>query len=68
MFSRLAESGPAVGIVVDGKSVSVRSGDTVAAALLAAGIGHCRTTPVTGARITARLRVVRLAFKEASAA
>ena len=49
MFKRLAETGAAVAIIVDGKPVAARSGDTVAAALLAAGIGHCRTTPVTGA-------------------
>lgn len=50
MFKRLADSSPSVGMLVDGKPVSARSGDTVAAALLAAGIGHCRTTPVTGAQ------------------
>ena len=49
MFKRLAEAGPAVPITVDGKPVAARGGDTVAAALLAAGIDHCRTTPVTGA-------------------
>ena len=49
MFKRLADSSPAVGIIVDGKSVRARAGDTIAAALLAAGIDHCRTTPVTGA-------------------
>ena len=53
MFKRLADSSASaatpVGIIVDGKSVSARAGDTVAAALLAAGIDHCRTTPVTGA-------------------
>jgi sarcosine oxidase subunit alpha len=49
MFKRLAEAGPPVAITVDGKAVRAASGDTVAAALLAAGIDHCRTTPVTGA-------------------
>ena len=49
MFKRLAEAGPALTITVDGRAVSARSGDTVAAALLANGIYHCRTTPVTGA-------------------
>ena len=34
---------------VDGKAAQARAGDTVAAALLAAGIEHCRTTPVSGA-------------------
>jgi predicted molibdopterin-dependent oxidoreductase YjgC len=49
MFKRLAETGAPVAITVDGKVVSARTGDTVAAALLLAGIDHCRTTPVTGA-------------------
>ncbi|HEX9327597.1 MAG TPA: (2Fe-2S)-binding protein [Reyranella sp.] len=49
MFKRLAEAGTAVSLTVDGKPVRAVSGDTVAAALLAAGIDHCRTTPVTGA-------------------
>jgi D-hydroxyproline dehydrogenase subunit gamma len=48
MFKRLAERGAPVAITVDGKSISARAGDTVASALLAAGIDHCRTTPVTG--------------------
>jgi sarcosine oxidase subunit alpha len=49
MFKRLVEAGTAVTLTVDGKPVEARAGDTVAAALLAAGIRHCRTTPVTGA-------------------
>ena len=49
MFKRLAEAGARVAITVDGKAISARAGDTVAAALLVAGIDHCRTTPVTGA-------------------
>jgi sarcosine oxidase subunit alpha len=49
MFKRLAEVGAPVAITVDGKAASARTGDTVAAALLLAGIDHCRTTPVTGA-------------------
>jgi predicted molibdopterin-dependent oxidoreductase YjgC len=49
MFKRLADAGTAVALTVDGKPVRARSGDTVAAALLTAGIEHCRTTPVTGA-------------------
>ena len=39
----------AVTLKVDGKPIRARAGDTVAAAMLAAGIDHCRTTPVTGA-------------------
>jgi len=38
-----------VTLTIDGRSVTARAGDTVAAAMLAAGIPHCRTTPVTGA-------------------
>jgi sarcosine oxidase subunit alpha len=49
MFKRLAEAGALVTINVDGKRVTARAGDTVAAALIAAGIDHCRTTPVSGA-------------------
>ena len=49
MFKRLAESGQAVALTVDGRPVTARAGDTVAAALLASGIDRCRTTPVTGA-------------------
>ncbi|MGE0573870.1 MAG: (2Fe-2S)-binding protein [Reyranella sp.] len=49
MFKRLAEAGAAVAITVDDKPVTARDGDTVAAALLAAGVSPCRTTPVTGA-------------------
>jgi sarcosine oxidase subunit alpha len=49
MFKRLAETGAAITLTVDGKPIEARAGDTVAAALLAAGIRHCRTTPVTGA-------------------
>ena len=49
MFKRLGESGARVAVIVDGKAISAWTGDTVAAALLAAGIDHCRTTPVTGA-------------------
>lgn len=49
MFKRLGETGATLTFTVDGKSVRARAGDTVAAALLAAGIDHCRTTPVTGA-------------------
>jgi D-hydroxyproline dehydrogenase subunit gamma len=47
MFRRLTETGPSVTIMVDGEPVAARAGDSVAAALLAAGIDHCRTTPVS---------------------
>lgn len=51
MFRRLAEPGAVapVAITIDGKSIRALAGDTVAAALLANDIDHCRTTPVTGA-------------------
>jgi sarcosine oxidase subunit alpha len=50
MFKRLPESaGAAVRVTIDGESHEAREGDTVAAALLAAGLSHCRTTPVSGA-------------------
>ena len=38
-----------VTLVIDGTSVRARPGDTVAAVMLAAGVSHCRTTPVSGA-------------------
>ncbi|MBS0223586.1 MAG: (2Fe-2S)-binding protein [Proteobacteria bacterium] len=49
MFKRLGETASIVTIEVDGKTVRARTGDTVAAAMLAGGIDHCRTTPVSGA-------------------
>lgn len=51
MFRRLPEAaGKTIGLTIDGRPAQAQDGDTVAAALLAAGIDHCRTTPVTGAR------------------
>ncbi len=47
MFKRLSETAISVALIIDGKPVVAREGDTVAAALLAAGIAHCRTTPVS---------------------
>jgi sarcosine oxidase subunit alpha len=50
MFKRLPDAaGATVRLTIDGKAIDAREGDTVAAALLAAGIDHCRTTPVSGA-------------------
>ena len=50
MFRRLPEAaGATLSVSVDGQRIEVRAGDTVAAALLAAGFDHCRTTPVSGA-------------------
>ncbi len=50
MFVRLPDpEAIAVAIIVDGEPVTARAGDTVAAALLAAGRMAGRTTPVSGA-------------------
>ena len=49
MFSRLPDDRQVVTIVVDGTPVATRAGDTVAAALLAAGFGAFRATAVSGA-------------------
>ena len=49
MFKRLGETAANVTLTVDGKPVRACAGDTVAAALLAGGIDHCRTPPVSGA-------------------
>jgi sarcosine oxidase subunit alpha len=51
MFRRLPLDRPAstVLVFVDGRRIEAREFDTVAAAMLAAGIDHCRTTPVSGA-------------------
>ena len=49
MFRRLNEKGATLVLKVDGREIRAREGDTVAAALLAAGIKHIRTTPVSGA-------------------
>jgi predicted molibdopterin-dependent oxidoreductase YjgC len=50
MFHRLNQPEPrAVSLSVDGRPVTASPGDSVAAALLAAGILACRTTPVSGA-------------------
>jgi predicted molibdopterin-dependent oxidoreductase YjgC len=52
MFKRFDEqpgdTGATVTLEVDGNPIRAREGDTVAAAMLAAGLDHCRTTPVTG--------------------
>lgn len=51
MFQRLPPERPesAVPIFVDGRRIEARAGDTVAAAMLEAGMVTCRTTPVSGA-------------------
>jgi len=40
---------PVVRITFDGRTIEAREGDSVAAALLTAGVSACRTTPVSGA-------------------
>jgi D-hydroxyproline dehydrogenase subunit gamma len=49
MFQRVGKSGGDVVISVDGARVTAQAGDSVAAALLAAGFTPTRTTPVSGA-------------------
>lgn len=50
MFRRLPDlGGAALRFTIDGRPATGRAGDTVAAALLAAGAAACRTTPVSGA-------------------
>ena len=49
MFRRLHESVAVIAVTVDGRPVEAREGDSVAAAMLAAGIDFCRTTAVGGA-------------------
>jgi D-hydroxyproline dehydrogenase subunit gamma len=49
MFRRLSEAAAAVTLDVDGQPVRARAGDTVAAALIAAGISPTRASPVSGA-------------------
>ena len=51
MFRRLPDAaGDAVAFTINGWPAQAFAGDSVAAALLLAGITHCRTTPVSGAR------------------
>lgn len=52
MFRRLpdAPAGDVVRIFIEGEAFDARAGDSVAAALLASGRDHCRTTAVSGAR------------------
>jgi predicted molibdopterin-dependent oxidoreductase YjgC len=49
MFARLPDTaGAVVDVTIDGAPCAAREGDTVAAALLAAGADALRTTPVSG--------------------
>jgi predicted molibdopterin-dependent oxidoreductase YjgC len=47
MFKRLGDTGTTIQLKVDGKPIRARAGDTVAAAMLAAGVDRFRTTPVS---------------------
>ncbi len=50
MFRRLPDAADeTVRFTFDGKALTARTGDSVAAALLAAGVSACRTSPVSGA-------------------
>ena len=51
MFKRL-ENKPEklVTVSIEGQSIKVPAGETVAAAVLVSGIGYTRTTPVSGAQ------------------
>lgn len=48
MFRRAVSSRARIDVKVDGRTVSVEAGDSVAAALFALGEDACRTTPVSG--------------------
>ncbi len=49
MFKRIDDPKPeTVFLEIEGKRVSAAAGDSVAAAMLLAGFGHTRTTPVSG--------------------
>lgn len=50
MFKRLRDTTPAtVTVEIEGKIVAVPVGESVAAAVLAHGLGSCRTTPISAA-------------------
>ncbi|HRD77531.1 MAG TPA: (2Fe-2S)-binding protein [Hyphomicrobiaceae bacterium] len=51
MFRRLPDGKTGtIALTIDGAMVIARAGDSVAAALLLAGLDHCRETPVKGSR------------------
>jgi len=50
MFRRAPEAGGAtLPFTLDGRALTAREGDSVAAALMSNGVAHCRTTAVSGA-------------------
>ncbi|MEZ5824204.1 MAG: (2Fe-2S)-binding protein [Geminicoccaceae bacterium] len=48
MFRRLTDAGERVSFEFEGETVDAAGGETVAAALLAHGVGHMRESPVSG--------------------
>ena len=51
MFRRLPDAaGDRIAFTINGQRAQAFAGDTVAAALLGAGVDHCRTTPISGAK------------------
>lgn len=48
MFVPIGSSEETITIYLDGEPISARSGETVAACLLRAGVSRFRTTPVSG--------------------
>jgi predicted molibdopterin-dependent oxidoreductase YjgC len=48
MWKRAVESGDTVTVLVNGRELVAHAGDTVAAAMLSAGLPACRETPVSG--------------------
>jgi hypothetical protein len=51
MFRRLPDAaGDPIAFSINGRRAQAFAGDTVAAALLGAGVDHCRTTPISGAK------------------
>jgi len=49
MFRRLPDADATIEVTIDGRSARVRAGDTVAAALLSAGVLASRVAEVSGA-------------------
>ena len=51
MFRRLPDAaGDRIAFTINGQRAQAFAGDTVAAALLGAGVDRCRTTPISGAK------------------
>jgi sarcosine oxidase subunit alpha len=48
MFRRSEATGRRIRVTIDGNPVEARAGASVAAAMLAARLDHCRTTAVSG--------------------